>query len=100
MKKFSEYVKNNNQKTQTSKNEQNCTVNKSAFDLLKSVAGKYEGASEQELLAAIFQEAAKSRKNGELSDTEIDNFVASVSPMLGPIEQKKLAYVIEKIKRG
>lgn len=100
MKKFSEYVQNSNQKGQTGQKEQNTSVNKSAFDLLKSVAGKYEGASEQELLSAIFKEAAKLRKKGELSDAEIDNFVASILPMLGPNEQKKLAFVVEKIKKS
>ena len=70
-----------------------------AFDMLKNIAGKYEGASESELIAAIMGEAVKARAAGTLSDTEIDSFVAQISPMLTPIQRSRLNAVVAKIKK-
>lgn len=69
-------------------------------DLLKMLAGQYEGKSEDELLAAILSEAQKARKNGNLSDGDIDNFVNSVMPMLSASQQKKLMKIVKYLKSG
>ena len=71
-----------------------------ANELLQMLAGKYEGKSEDELLASIFAEAQKARKNGSLSDGDIDNFVRTVAPMLSPAQQKKLMKVAGYLKSG
>lgn len=72
----------------------------SAFEMLKKFAGKYEGASEDEIMRAILSEAKRSRKNGTLSDGEIDEFVNAISPMLNAAQAKKLNAVAEKIKKS
>jgi len=74
-------------------------INGAAFDMLKNIAGKYEGASENELISAILAEAVKSRAAGTLSDAEIDSFVAQVSPMLTSAQKKRLDAVVSKIKK-
>ena len=68
-------------------------------DLIKNLASKYVGASENELISAIIVEAEKGRRNGTLSDSDIDNFALSLSPMLNASQKKKLSLVIEKIKK-
>lgn len=73
-------------------------MNGAAFDMLKNIAGRYEGASETELISAILGEAMKSRAAGTLSDAEIDSFVAQVSPMLNPAQRRRLESVVNKIK--
>lgn len=70
-----------------------------AFEMLKKFAGKYEGASESEIMQAILAEAKRSRKNGTLSDGEIDEFVNAITPMLDGAQAKKLKAVAEKIKK-
>ena len=96
MKKFSDYAKNN--QTKNSQNEQ-IKDNQIAFELLNRVASKYEGASENQLLSAIMSEAKKAKANGTLSDKEIENFVATISPMLNKNQQKQLEKVIAEIQK-
>ena len=74
-------------------------MNGAAFDMLKNIAGRYEGASESELISAILAEAMKSRAAGTLSDSEIDSFVAQISPMLTAAQRSRLNAVVAKIKK-
>ncbi len=74
-------------------------MNGAAFDMLKNIAGRYEGASESELISAILAEAMKSRAAGTLSDSEIDSFVAQISPMLTAVQRSRLNAVVAKIKK-
>ncbi len=98
MKKFSEYA-NENKSSSTASGSQNMG-NESAFDLLKSVASRYEGASEGDLISAILNEAKKAREEGRLSDKEIENFVYTISPMLNPSQRKQLERVVKQIKKS
>lgn len=75
-------------------------MNGAAFDMLKNIAGRYEGASESELISAILAEAMKSRAAGTLSDSEIDSFVAQISPMLTASQRSRLNAVVAKIKKS
>lgn len=75
------------------------SMNGAAFDMLKNIAGRYEGASESELISAILAEAMKSRAAGTLSDSEIDSFVAQISPMLTAAQRSRLNAVVAKIKK-
>ncbi len=68
------------------------------MEILKSFAGKYEGASQSEIISAILKEAEKGRRNGTLTDTDIDNFVFMLRPMLNSSQQKELDKVVMQIK--
>ena len=76
----------------------NVKMNGAAFDMLKAMADKYEGASEKDLISAILAEAVKARAAGTLSDEEIDSFAAQISPMLTQAQRGRLNAVIAKIK--
>lgn len=80
-----------------SNNESN-NRNSDAMDTLNRLASKYEGASESDLMSAILKEAEKGRRNGTLTDSDIDNFVATVSPMLNSYQRAKLDSVVKKLK--
>lgn len=73
-------------------------ANGGAFEALNALAGKYDGASEEQLMRAIYAEAKRSRKNGTLSNEQIDEFVAMLTPMLSVEQAKKLSAVARKIK--
>ena len=62
--------------------------------LLNMLAGKYEGAGEEEIISAIVSEAEKGRKNGTLTDADIENFERTVTPLLNEKQRKKLKKVI------
>ena len=51
------------------------------------------------MMAAILAEAEKGRKNGTLSDADIDKFVAVVSPMLSDKQRKMLKTVVARLKK-
>ncbi|MBO5712991.1 MAG: hypothetical protein J6R88_02155 [Clostridia bacterium] len=80
------------------KKTQNESLNGSAKNLLNAFASKYEGASENDLISAIILEAEKGRKNGTLTDKDIDNFASTISPMLNDSQRAKLKSVVKKIK--
>ncbi len=78
----------------------NSEVKGDGMELIKNLAKKYEGASEGEIISAIMKEAEKGRKNGTLTDADIDNFYAMLSPMLNASQRKKLDEVVKKLKRS
>ena len=86
--KFSDYEK----KRKTEK------LDVSSQKAIKSLLGKFEGKSEDEIVAAIMATAEKNRKEGKLSDAEIDAFYSMLSPMLGDDKRAKLDGVVKKIK--
>ncbi len=90
MRDFSKFQSNND-----NVNEQNNNM-----DLLKSLAKKYEGASENDIISAIMQEAEKGRKRGTLKDSDIDNFYNMLYPMLNASQRKKLDEVVKKLKKN
>ena len=70
-----------------------------AEDLVKQVAGAFEGKGEADILRAIYKEAERGRKAGTLTDAELDNFYLAVAPMLDSAKRKKLEQVVAKLKK-
>ncbi len=68
-------------------------------DLIASLAGKYDGASEAELMRAIVQEAEKGKRNGTLSNADIDRFASMLSPMLDAKKRAMLKKIVEQLKK-
>ena len=94
--KFSEYdatkVKSGDKKGEKP------TLDPKTAKLLKTLVGKYEGKSRDEIFAAVMNVAGKSRKEGKLSDAEIDGFYQLIAPMLDDEKLKTLNEVVAKIK--
>ena len=88
MRDFNSYKPNGNQQQ-----------NNGAYDVLKNFASKYEGASKSDLISAIKKEAEKGRKNGTLSDSDIDNFANMLAPMLNPAQRAELKKIVSDLKR-
>ena len=90
MKDFNEYVEN----SKNSKSGPNKQSN-DLFALVNSLAGKFDGKSQNELLAAIYREAKSGKEKGTLKNSDIDSFVNTISPFL---DQKKRGY-LDKIAK-
>lgn len=60
---------------------------------------EYQGKSETELVRAIYARAAESRKNGTLTDEQIDAFYSQLAPMLDGVKRRKLRKLIDELKR-
>lgn len=64
----------------------------------QNAAARYNGKNENELVSEIFARAAEGKKNGTLSNAEIDAFYRQISPMLDGAKRKKLQKIVEKLK--
>ena len=73
--------------------------NNSTFEMLRTIADKYEGVSEGELIRIIIAEAEKNRAQGKLSDADLDNFAKTIKPMLNSSQAKRLDKIVERLKQ-
>ncbi len=78
----------------------NGKMNNQAFEMLRTIADKYEGVSEGELIRIIIAEAEKNRAEGKLSDAELDGFAQTIRPMLNSGQAKRLDKIIERLKKN
>ena len=96
MKDFNSYI-NNNGRTDKSK-ASSSGGGMDAASVLKMLAGRYEGASEDEIISAIVAEAEKGKRNGTLTNADIDAFAIAVEPMLNPMQKRRLKKVVAFLK--
>ncbi len=68
---------------------------KEADALLK----EYSGRSEEDILKAIYARAVQGKREGTLTNGQIDAFYAQISPMLDGFKRRKLKKLAEELKR-
>ena len=90
MQDFNDYVKNGGYDDKG--------MDKNLFDLVSSLAGRFDGKSQGELIRAIYEEAKKGKRNGTLSNADIDNFVYMLSPLLDDKKRKMLKKIASELK--
>lgn len=65
---------------------------------LKDAAKKYDGKNESELIGDIYARAREGKRNGTLTNEQIDAFYAQISPMLDHAKRKKLQKLVLQLK--
>jgi len=65
----------------------------------RQVEREYGNKSQKDILGAIMAQAEKSKREGALSNDEIDKFYAALSPSLSSAQRKKLKKVVEELKK-
>ena len=68
---------------------------KEANEVMQSCRGK----SDAEILRAIYARAAEGKRNGTLTNEQIDNFYTQFSQMLDPVRRKRLKKLVEELKQ-
>ena len=68
---------------------------KEADGLLK----EYGGRSEGEILGAIYRRAVEGKRDGTLTNDQIDAFYTQFAPMLDGFKRRKLKKIVEDLKR-
>lgn len=96
MQDFNEYAKYNDA---TNKEEDLKKVDSNLFNLVNSLAGRFDGKSQNELISAIYEEAKKGKMQGTLSNRDIDNFSAMLSPLLDDKKRKILNKIVNELKK-
>jgi len=66
---------------------------------VKQVEKEYSGKSEKDILSAIVARAEQGKRDGTLSDGDIDNFYNAVAPSLTAQQRKKLKKIVEELKK-
>ena len=64
----------------------------------ESAAARYNGKNESELVRDIFARAAQGKRNGTLTNADIDAFYRQIAPMLDGAKRKKLQKLVEQLK--
>ena len=60
---------------------------------------QYEGKSEGDMLRAIYAQALEGKRNGTLTNEQIDAFYKQISPMLDGVKRKKLQKIVAELKK-
>ena len=95
MKDFKNYVpedKNDRQSgAQSGDVEQ--TVN-----LAAAMAQAFQGKSEGQIWQTILEQAEQGKRNGTLTNADLDNFYSALAPLLDGFKKQKLKQIITKLK--
>lgn len=65
----------------------------------ETVAGQYAGKGENDILRAIYARAVEGKRNGTLTNEQIDEFYARFSAMLDGTKRKRLKKLVDELKR-
>ena len=69
-----------------------------AVNLAAAMAKAFAGKSEGQILATIIAQAEQGKRDGTLSNADLDNFYRTVAPLLDSFKGRKLQQVIAKLK--
>lgn len=92
--KFSDYkkVRSNNS------DSENLQIDEKSANMLQNFLRGYEGKSKSDIVSEIVKVAEKNRKEGKLTDKDLDNFAATLSPMLNADQKSELSKIISRLK--
>ena len=95
MKDFKSYTPEEDKNTNDTQKPQdvNDTVN-----LAKAISKAMNGKSQGQLLSTIIAEAERGKRNGTLTNADLDNFYNALAPLVDGFKRKKLKEVITQLK--
>lgn len=93
MSDFKNYSKGQNTPPDSGKANVESTVNLAAT-LAKAFAGK----SESQVLQTIIAQAEQGKRDGTLTNADLDNFYSTLAPLLDGFKKRKLQQIIKQLK--
>lgn len=69
------------------------------FKLVTELSQKFDGKSQVELLKAIYVEAEKGKRQGTLTNEQIDTFESVLGPALDAKKRKILHRIAQELKK-
>ncbi len=67
-------------------------------NLAKTLAQAFNGKSEGQIFQTIIAQAEQGKRDGTLTNADLDNFYRAVSPLVDGFKKKKLQQIINKLK--
>ena len=71
----------------------------STVNLANQITRAMNGKSQGQLWGTIIAEAERGKREGRLTNADLDNFYNTVSPMVNGAQRKKLKEVIARLKQ-
>lgn len=68
-------------------------------EIMKILARAVSGKSEGQIFKQILAEAERGKRAGTLTNADLDNFYAAVSPLVDGFKRKKLKEIIDTLKK-
>ena len=90
---------NDKKNKQDSQKDGQFNMDKNLYNMISALAGRFDGKSQSELIKSIYEEAKRGKENGTLTDQDIDNFVAMLSPLLDDKKRKLLHKIAVELKK-
>lgn len=98
MKDFKNYNPEPNETPRNDTNKANAADVNSTVELAKVLSKAMNGKSEGQLFRTIITEAERGKREGTLTNADLDNFYNALSPLIDGAKRKKLKEVIAKLK--
>lgn len=67
-------------------------------NLAATLAKAFNGKSEGQILQTILAQAEQGKRDGTLTNADLDNFYAALAPLLDGFKRKKLQQIINRLK--
>lgn len=77
----------------------NASSQKNLAEMVMELSKKFDGKSQNDLLKAIYKQAEEGKRAGTLSNADLDNFCAFLSPMLDDKKRKMLNKILIELKK-
>ena len=74
-------------------------TNGDLFRTVSDLAKKFDGKNGNDLPRAVYAEAERGKKNGTLSNADLDKFAATLSPLLDEKKMALLKKVVADLKK-
>lgn len=69
------------------------------FSIINNLASKYDGKGQTELIKAVYQEAEKGKRQGTLTNQDIDRFASTIAPFLDAKQRAMLNKIVKELKK-
>lgn len=69
-----------------------------ALNLAAALAKAFAGKSEGEIFSTIISQAEQGKRDGTLTNADLDNFYRTLAPLLDGFKRKKLQQIITRLK--
>lgn len=101
MKDFKNYNPEENGKKTDVNGQTDCTKDanvNATVNLAKTLSQAFNGKSEADILRTVLAQAEEGKRNGTLTNEDLDNFYNTVYPLLDGFKRQKLKQIINKLK--
>lgn len=78
---------------------QKSTPNGNLMDLVTSLANKFDGKNQNELLMEIYKQAKQGKQNGTLTNEQLDGFAQMLAPFLDDKKRSMLNKIVAELKK-